>query len=117
MPLNSRSPSEIIERIEGPQDPDRQGYDADTLEELMAREGVPGVGIAAIKDFQIHWTKSYGIADVETGARVDEDTPFQAASISQAHGGKGGPESRRERSVRAGRRHQRHPENLEVAGK
>tara|TARA_Y100000588_G_scaffold25359_2_gene25216 strand:+ start:5342 stop:5506 length:165 start_codon:yes stop_codon:yes gene_type:complete len=54
---------------------------------------------------------------VETGAGVGEDTLFQAASISQTHGGKGGPESRRERSVRAGRRHQRHPENLEVAGK
>ncbi|GEM_PF-5399367 len=37
MPLNSRSPSEIIERIEGRQDPDRQGYNVDTLEELMAR--------------------------------------------------------------------------------
>jgi len=44
---------------------------------------VPGVSVAVIKDFDIHWAKGYGVADVETGARVAPDTLFQAASISK----------------------------------
>ncbi|MBA3948633.1 MAG: beta-lactamase family protein [Acidobacteria bacterium] len=54
-----------------------------TLDELMKRFNVPGVSIAVIHDFEIHWAKGYGIADVETGALVNTDTMFQAASISK----------------------------------
>jgi CubicO group peptidase (beta-lactamase class C family) len=32
---------------------------------------------------RIHWARGYGVADVETGARVDTGTAFQAASISK----------------------------------
>jgi CubicO group peptidase (beta-lactamase class C family) len=70
--------------IEGPQQP--SGADelgGLTIEELMERFGVPGVSVAVIKDFTIHWAKGYGIADVETGAPVDPETLFQAASISK----------------------------------
>ncbi len=49
----------------------------------MDRFHVPGVSVAVIKDFEIQWAKGYGVADVETGARVDADTLFQAASISK----------------------------------
>ena len=49
----------------------------------MQRLRVPGVTIAVIKDFQIHWAKGYGVADVETGRRVETKTTFQAASISK----------------------------------
>lgn len=54
-----------------------------TIDELMKRFNVPGVSIAVIHDFEIHWAKGYGIADVETGAAVDAETMFQAASISK----------------------------------
>jgi CubicO group peptidase (beta-lactamase class C family) len=54
-----------------------------TIQELMAELGVPGVTVAVIKDFEVHWAKGYGIADVETGAPVDTETMFQAASISK----------------------------------
>lgn len=54
-----------------------------SIEELMAEFGVPGVSVAVIKDFEIHWAKGYGVADVETGAPVDTETMFQAASISK----------------------------------
>ena len=54
-----------------------------TIEELMERFNVPGVSVAVIHDFEIHWAKGYGIADVETGALVDTETMFQAASISK----------------------------------
>ena len=54
-----------------------------TLAELMTRFNVPGVSIAVIRDFQIHWAKGYGVADVATGAPVNTETMFQAASISK----------------------------------
>jgi CubicO group peptidase (beta-lactamase class C family) len=73
----------IMARIEGPQIPDRGGYDAYSLSEMMERLGVRGVSIAVIRDFKIHWAKAYGVADVSTGAAVDTDTLFQAASISK----------------------------------
>ena len=73
----------LIRTIEGPQQPNRQGLDPYTLEEIMRRAGVPGVSVAVIRDFQVHWAKGYGIADVATGARVDANTLFQAASISK----------------------------------
>ena len=73
----------IIARIEGPQSPNRQGFDSLSIQQLMQRFKVPGVSIAVIKDFKIHWAKAYGVADVETGRAVDVNTPFQAASISK----------------------------------
>jgi CubicO group peptidase (beta-lactamase class C family) len=54
-----------------------------TISELMARFNVPGVSIAVIRDHQIHWAKGYGIADVTTGAPVNTETLFQAASMSK----------------------------------
>ena len=83
MPLNNLPAEKIIKTIEAAQQPDRQGHDAHTLQELMDRCGVPGISVAVIKDYRIHWTKAYGVADVETGAKVDTDTLFQAASISK----------------------------------
>jgi CubicO group peptidase (beta-lactamase class C family) len=73
----------IIARVEAAQTPDRQGFDSLTLAELMQRVRVPGMSIAVIKDFQVHWTKTYGMADVATGRAVETMTRFQAASISK----------------------------------
>ena len=73
----------IIARIEAPQVPDRQGFDSLTLAQVMQRLKVPGVSIAVVKDFQVHWAKAYGAADVATGRAVETSTRFQAASISK----------------------------------
>lgn len=73
----------LIARIESPQIPDRQGLDGLTLDQVMQRFHVPGVSVAVIKDFTIHWAKAYGVADVSSGRPVRTDTPFQAASISK----------------------------------
>ena len=77
------SPAAMMTRIEGRQVPDRQGFDGFTLEQLMEKLRVPGVSVAVIKDFEIHWAKGYGTSDVTTGAPVTPDTIFQAASISK----------------------------------
>ena len=73
----------MMARIEGPQVPDRQGFDGLTLAQLMERFRVPGVSVAVIKDYDIHWAKGYGVADVAAGTPVTTDTIFQAASISK----------------------------------
>jgi CubicO group peptidase (beta-lactamase class C family) len=73
----------LIARIEGRQVPNREGFDPFTLDELMKKFRVPGVSVAVIRDFKVHWAKAYGVADVQTGAPVDEHTLFQAASISK----------------------------------
>ena len=80
---SSLSVAESQAAVEGVQTPNRQGLGVLTLEELMERFGVPGISVAVIRDFEVHWAKGYGIADVETGARVDGETLFQAASISK----------------------------------
>jgi CubicO group peptidase (beta-lactamase class C family) len=49
----------------------------------MKKFGVPGVSVAVIWNYQIHWAKGYGVADVQTGAPVNPETVFQAASISK----------------------------------
>ena len=79
----SDDPATLIARIEGRQNPNREGFDPYTLDELMKKARVPGVSIAVIRDFKIHWAKAYGTADVDSGAPVETGTVFQAASISK----------------------------------
>ena len=76
-------PARFIARIEGPQSPNRQGFDPLTLQQILERFHVPGVSVAVIKDFKIHWAKGYGLADVTTNRPVEITTAFQAASISK----------------------------------
>lgn len=52
--------------------------------ERMETYGVPGVSIAVIHNFEIAWAKGYGVKDVVTNEPVDENTMFQAASISKS---------------------------------
>lgn len=72
----------LMARVEGAQG---NGKDLGglTISELLERLHVPGCSIAVVRDFQIHWAKAYGVADVETKRPVDAETLFQAASISK----------------------------------
>ena len=54
-----------------------------SITEAMNEASIPGVSIAVIHNFQIVWTKGYGIRDIETKQLVDKNTIFQAASISK----------------------------------
>jgi CubicO group peptidase (beta-lactamase class C family) len=49
----------------------------------MAALNIPGLSVAVFDSGQIVWTRSYGVADVNTGEKVDSSTLFQAASISK----------------------------------
>jgi CubicO group peptidase (beta-lactamase class C family) len=54
-----------------------------TLQERMKRYGVPGLGIAVVRNFQVEWAKGYGVRDVTTGEPVTDSTRFQWASITK----------------------------------
>ena len=75
--------AQMIRTIEEPQSPNRQGLDPYTLREIMDRFHVPGLSVAVIEDFKIHWAKAWGVADVQTGVPVTTETMFQAASMSK----------------------------------
>lgn len=78
-----RSAASYIAAIEGPQPAAEDSLGRMTIAELMKTFGVPGISVAVIRDFAVHWARGYGIADVETGAPVNTETLFQAASISK----------------------------------
>src|ERR1700730_13860871 len=75
--------SQIVETIESPQVPNRQGFDPYTIREIMVQLHVPGVSVAVIEDFKIDWAKGWGVADVEAGIPVNPETMFQVASMSK----------------------------------
>lgn len=54
-----------------------------TLEERMRHYNVPGVSIAVAINGELVWAKAYGVADRASGAPVDTQTVFQAASLSK----------------------------------
>lgn len=74
----------LIELIENPQKPDRQGHDHLSIEEIMGMYNIPGVSISLIKDFKLQWSTEYGVKDKITNEKVNSDTLFQAASISKS---------------------------------
>jgi CubicO group peptidase (beta-lactamase class C family) len=53
------------------------------IAEVLAREKVPGVGIALIGRDGPIWIGGVGIADLKTGTPVDEHTVFRVASITK----------------------------------
>ncbi|MEY8759013.1 serine hydrolase domain-containing protein [Chryseobacterium tongliaoense] len=53
------------------------------IESRMKYYNVPGVSIAVIKDSKVIWSKTYGLADVESKTPVTAKTLFQVASMSK----------------------------------
>lgn len=82
-PLAAQSADSLRARIEAPRIPGDTGLAGRTLSEVLAAANVPGVSVAVIHDFAIHWAKGYGVADLATGRAADARTRFQAASISK----------------------------------
>jgi CubicO group peptidase (beta-lactamase class C family) len=79
----AQPPRAEIVAIEGPQTGREGELVGLTLEEAMKRAGVPGMTLTVIRDFEIKWTRAYGLADVESHTAATADTLFQAASISK----------------------------------
>ena len=50
------------------------------IQREMERWKIPGVAIAIVKDGKTVVTKGYGVSDVETKQKVDENTLFMIAS-------------------------------------
>ena len=77
------SVEDYMQAVESAQQQSNESLGNLTIAELLEELEVPGLSIAIIKDFELHWAKAYGLADSTTGAQADVDTKFQAASISK----------------------------------
>ena len=53
------------------------------IPKLMEEFVVPGASIAVIKDARLFWRRGFGVKDSATKAPVDNDTVFEAASVSK----------------------------------
>ena len=50
---------------------------------LMTHADIPGLSIAVIRDAKVIWTRSFGVTNSETKARVNDNTVFEAASLTK----------------------------------
>lgn len=50
---------------------------------LMKENNLNGLSVAVIKDFQIDWTKEFGVKAGDSDEKVDEDTAYSSASIAK----------------------------------
>jgi len=64
-------------RIEG------QEVNYQSLEQRQAHYDVPGVSVAFMRNGQIAWTMQSGVKDLASELAIDENTVFQAGSISK----------------------------------
>ncbi|MDX2057926.1 MAG: serine hydrolase domain-containing protein [Gemmatimonadales bacterium] len=56
--------------------------DSLVVAEALSR-GVPGVAVAVVADGKVILRRGYGVADVTTGRRVSDTTPFNIASVTK----------------------------------
>jgi CubicO group peptidase (beta-lactamase class C family) len=54
-----------------------------SIVERMEHYKVPGLSIAVVENGKVKWAKGYGIANSDSGTKVDVNTLFQAGSISK----------------------------------
>jgi CubicO group peptidase (beta-lactamase class C family) len=56
------------------------------VQDRLARTGVPGIAIAVVHNDVVVYAKGFGVREVGTDKKVDENTVFQLASISKPVG-------------------------------
>ncbi len=54
-----------------------------SVEDAMKLHGLKGLSVAVIDNYQISWTETWGVKDVESGEKIDHNTAFSAASIAK----------------------------------
>ena len=53
------------------------------IPKLMEAANIPGLSMAVVRDGQIFWKKAFGVKSQETKEPVDENTMFEAASLTK----------------------------------
>ncbi len=53
------------------------------IPELLLRHNVPGLSIALVQAGKTIWCRGFGVRDADTKTPVDDDTVFEAASVSK----------------------------------
>jgi CubicO group peptidase (beta-lactamase class C family) len=81
-PVSGQDAARMLAAVEGPQAA-KEGDKSLPLAGLMAAKRVPGMSVAVIWNYQVHWAHSWGVADAETRAPATDRTLYQAASISK----------------------------------
>jgi CubicO group peptidase (beta-lactamase class C family) len=54
-----------------------------TIPPLMAQGDIPGLSIALVRNAEVVWSRGFGVKNVETKKAVDDNTVFEAASLSK----------------------------------
>ena len=54
-----------------------------TIPHLMSEADIPGLSIAVIRDSKVIWTRGFGLTNSETKAPVNDNTVFEAASLTK----------------------------------
>lgn len=62
---------------------DQDGTRLPAIEERMKHFGVPGMGIAVIRNGEIAWARGYGVLQAGRDAPVNPDTMFSVGSVSK----------------------------------
>ena len=84
--IENNSPDDILEienNLQPPYQVKGDSVKSFNITERMEYYKVPGVSIAVVDNGKIKWAKGYGVANTNTGTKVDTNTIFQAASISK----------------------------------
>jgi CubicO group peptidase (beta-lactamase class C family) len=53
------------------------------IPQLMKKAEIPGLSIAVVMDGKIIWSRGFGIKNTKTGEAVNDDTIFEAASLTK----------------------------------
>lgn len=53
------------------------------LPRLMSIVSLPGIAMAVVEEGQVTWSRAFGVMNVETQARVTDETVFEVASLSK----------------------------------
>ncbi len=81
-PNTSRAADDNPLRIDTPLDRLVPEIEA-AVREAMTEHKVPGLSIALLRDGQTVWSGGFGLMDQESGQRVDDETVFEAASLTK----------------------------------
>lgn len=54
-----------------------------SVEDAMKLNGLNGLGVAVFENYQIVWTGSWGVKDIESKEPIDNNTAFSTASIAK----------------------------------